>query len=71
MSEADLYFMDSGDGLFKPVRAANPLPVDATVSASVSGFTPNGDVGTPLAVSGVSSAGTLPSEQALFWLATK
>jgi len=46
-----------------PVSNSNPLPVNATVSASVSGFTPSasGARGTPLSVTISDSSGNLPT----------
>lgn len=46
-----------------PVNPSNPLPVDATVSASVGGFQPSasGARGTPLTVTIADSTGTLPT----------
>ena len=43
------------------VSVSNPLPVNASVTATVSGFAPGSVYGTPLSVSTVSSTATLPS----------
>lgn len=42
-----------------PVTSSNPLPVNATVSASISGFAP-ASTGTPIAVTTGGNTGTLP-----------
>lgn len=43
-----------------PVTASNPLPVDATVNASISGFTPAA-VGTPIVADTNAETGSLPA----------
>lgn len=65
--EADLYGLTgvgaTGQPIFEPISPTNPLPVNATVSvsASISGFTPNGNVAIPLAVTGTTARVALPA----------
>lgn len=68
MAEPPPSFLNGGSGQFwwngtawVATSATNPQPVNATVSASVSGFTPNGNVATPLAVTGTTGRVALPA----------
>lgn len=55
------FFFDGS--VWRPVSAVDPMPVNASVSvsASIDGFTPNGAVSTPLAVTASSGNVALPS----------
>lgn len=59
-TEADLYAL-APDNVFKPVTADNPLHIAGSFSATISGFAPNGNAGTPIAVTGTTSATVLPA----------
>jgi hypothetical protein len=60
MPESDLYTLRS-DLTWKPISDTYPLPVAGSFSATISGFTPNGNIATPLAASGTTGRATLPA----------
>lgn len=55
-----LWWWDAVAGIWSPVSGTTPLPVDATVSASVDGFAPNGSTAT-LAVTTSTGRVALPA----------